>query len=817
MITSQHQSSASNTRPQKPPPPPPPPPVSLKSTGSQTDAASSSKEDATDQTTGVQCVSIGLQVDLIAVDKVDVGTQYEPMEEVMETKEEDIEQPGINEANESSSQSIEEQTDETQAGNDVSDRTDKPIDSEMAESNQKLVEISEPESMQDESLLVIDSKIKEIKAKQAPVSSIEANESKVSSVQSQESDINETVSVVDSDMIVKSDSLVKNESDIPDVQSAPDLSLQESPPVSTEEKIPSIPVTIIHTTSSPSISTVSTISSSTPSSSTISPSPSTKRRPLKRPISSLSHSPDDIHPPSAKALHIDTASTISTPPSTSNTVPSTSTTNSTTSTSPLSNTIASTPPTTLIAPTSSISTSSSATSTQVPVVPTSSTSCTVSVSTSEAVVHSPLSETDDSFSIVSIPVSSITNLPTPKKNPTVVIHSVASTISDSTSVSTTTSSVLYSTAVAALISPSPLSPISPSPFSPSPISSCPLSPSPVPESPPKTAPKADNPPSPSKSSSSQQPNPIIPPITSQDSTTVNTESITHSFTATSTDADIVCTGGIDVAPSSVSTETKSLEPSSIETVQELQSQPLQTVSVLKEEGKEEIKEEFDSIKEEVFESIKEEEEEEEKMETEDIDSTGDIFNFTSIPNSKGILPLKPELFQTVSSLSSSSPHRESSTLILSSANPNTITSVPSIEELSSSISSPGGDNLFFPDSAGPHFPPSHSSTPTSPFPSTVIPDENVLLEAVTNELGVDSIDPSLLNMSDLLSLLQPDSDPLDQLALTTEEASSDMIVLQQSDGMNVVQNLDLNINEEELLEGLPQELRDSVQAMLEDQ
>uniref|UniRef100_A0A1X7TI36 Uncharacterized protein n=1 Tax=Amphimedon queenslandica TaxID=400682 RepID=A0A1X7TI36_AMPQE len=98
-----------------------------------------------------------------------------------------------------------------------------------------------------------------------------------------------------------------------------------------------------------------------------------------------------------------------------------------------------------------------------------------------------------------------------------------------------------------------------------------------------------------------------------------------------------------------------------------------------------------------------------------------------------------------------------------------------------------------------------------------IPDENVLLEAVTNELGVDSIDPSLLNMSDLLSLLQPDSDPLDQLVLTTEEASSDMIVLQQSDGMNVVQNLDLNINEEELLEGLPQELRDSVQAMLEDQ
>ena len=93
----------------------------------------------------------------------------------------------------------------------------------------------------------------------------------------------------------------------------------------------------------------------------------------------------------------------------------------------------------------------------------------------------------------------------------------------------------------------------------------------------------------------------------------------------------------------------------------------------------------------------------------------------------------------------------------------------------SSISSPGGDNLFFPDSAGPHFPPSHSSTPTSPFPSTVIPDENVLLEAVTNELGVDSIDPSLLNMSDLLSLLQPDSDPLDELALTTEEASSDMI------------------------------------------
>ena len=90
------------------------------------------------------------------------------------------------------------------------------------------------------------------------------------------------------------------------------------------------------------------------------------------------------------------------------------------------------------------------------------------------------------------------------------------------------------------------------------------------------------------------------------------------------------------------------------------------------------------------------------------------------------------------------------------------------------------------------------------------------MEAVTNELGVDFIDPSLLNMSDLLSLLQPDSDPLDQLALTTEEASSDMIVLQQSDGMNVVQNLDLNINEEELLEGLPQELRDSVQAMLED-
>ena len=39
----------------------------------------------------------------------------------------------------------------------------------------------------------------------------------------------------------------------------------------------------------------------------------------------------------------------------------------------------------------------------------------------------------------------------------------------------------------------------------------------------------------------------------------------------------------------------------------------------------------------------------------------------------------------------------------------------------------GDDNLFFPDTAGPHFPPSHSSTPTSPFPSTVTPDENVLL------------------------------------------------------------------------------------------
>ena len=812
MITSQHQSSASNTRTQKPSPlPPPPPPVSLKSTGSQTDTLPSIKPDTTTpHTTVVQSVSIGLQVDLITADKVDVGTQYEPMEDVMEIKEEDVPQPDISEAKEPSSQLILEQTNETSDVSDVSDRTDKPVDSEMIESVQKsLVEISEPESMQDESLLAVDSEIKEIKVEQAPVSSIKVNESKSSSVQSPESDINETVPVVESD--------IKNESDTSNEQSPPDHSLKEAPPVSTEkEKITSIQVT--PTTSSPSISTTaSTFSSSISTSSTVTvtPSPLTKRRPLKRPISSLGHSsPDDIHPPSAKALHIDTTSTASsTPPS--NTPPLS--TSSTVSTSTVSNTIV--PPSTTPIATSSISTTSSTTSAQAPVVPTSSS--TVPVSTSEAIVHSPLSDTDDSFSIVSIPVSSITKLPTPKKNPTVVIHSAAPTISDSTNINTTaattTGSMLYSTAVAALISPSPLSPISPSPFSPSPISSCPLSPSPVPESPPKTPPKS-SPPSPSKSSNSQPTSPIIPPITIQDTTsTVNTESTTHPFTTTtSTATDIICTGNVDVvvvAPL-VGTETKSLEPapSSIETeIEGLQSQLLETVSVLKEEIKEEIEDVH--VKEEVFESIKEEEEDE-KMETED-GSTGNIFDFTSIPNSKGILPLKPELFQTVSSLSS--PHRESSALILSSANPNTITSVPSIEELSSSISSPGGDNLFFPDSAGPHFPPSHSSTPTSPFPSTVIPDENVLLEAVTNELGVDSIDPSLLNMSDLLSLLQPDSDPLDQLALTTEEASSDMIVLQQSDGMNVVQNLDLNINEEELLEGLPQELRDSVQAMLEDQ
>ena len=816
MITSQHQSSTSNTRTQKPSPlpPPPPPPVSLKSTGSQTDTLPSMKPDTTTpHTTVVQSVSIGLQIDLITADKVDVGTQYELLEDVMEIKEEeDVPQPDISEAKNPSSQLILEQTNKTSDVNDVSDHTDKPADSEMIESVQKsLVEISEPESMQDESLSAVDFEIKEIKVEQAPVSSIKVNESKSSSVQSPESDINETVPVVESD--------IKNESDTSNEQSPPDHSLKETPASTEKEKITSIQVT--PTTSSPSISTTaSTFSSSISTSSTVTvtPSPLTKRRPLKRPISSLGHSsPDDIHPPAAKALHIDTTSTASsTPPS--NTTPTLLSTSSTVSTSTVSNTIA--PPSTTPIATSSISTTSSTISTQAPVVSTSS--CTVPVSTSEAIVHSPLSDTDDSFSIVSIPVSSITKLPTPKKNPTVVIHSVAPTISDSTNINTTTAttttgSMLYSTAVAALISPSPLSPISPSPFSPSPISSCPLSPSPVPESPPKTPPKS-SPPSPSKSSNSQPTSPIIPPITIQDTTsTVNTESTTHPFTTTtSTATDIICTGNVDVvvvAPS-VSTETKSLEPapSSIETeIEGLQSQLLETVSVLKEEIKEDIEDVH--VKEEVFESIKEEEEDE-KMETED-GSTGNIFDFTSIPNSKGILPLKPELFQTVSSLSS--PHREGSALILSSANPNTITSVPSIEELSSSISSPGGDNLFFPDSAGPHFPPSHSSTPTSPFPSTVIPDENVLLEAVTNELGVDSIDPSLLNMSDLLSLLQPDSDPLDQLALTTEEASSDMIVLQQSDGMNVVQNLDLNINEEELLEGLPQELRDSVQAMLEDQ
>ncbi|XP_011408288.2 PREDICTED: BRCA2-interacting transcriptional repressor EMSY-like, partial [Amphimedon queenslandica] len=165
MITSQHQSSASNTRTQKPsplPPPPPPPPVSLKSTGSQTDALPSIKPDTTTpHTTPVQSVSIGIQVDLITVDKVDVGTQYELMEDVMEIKEEeDIQQPNIVEANEPSSQSILEQTNQSLADNDVSDHTDKPVDSGMIESVQKsLVEISEPESMQDESLLVVDSEI----------------------------------------------------------------------------------------------------------------------------------------------------------------------------------------------------------------------------------------------------------------------------------------------------------------------------------------------------------------------------------------------------------------------------------------------------------------------------------------------------------------------------------------------------------------------------------------------------------------------------------------------------------------------------------
>ena len=254
------------------------------------------------------------------------------------------------------------------------------------------------------------------------------------------------------------------------------------------------------------------------------------------------------------------------------------------------------------------------------------------------------------------------------------------------------------------------------------------------------------------------------------------------------------------APAAAVCETESLlkqsvvETSSSSLIEE--SEPLQLECHEEVKVKREIEEEGINV-------------EDEKMEVEE---SGNIFNFSNVPRPKRVLPLN--LFHSVPS-SSSFPRRRGSSLILSSANPNSITSVPSIEELSSSISSPGGENLFFPETGGPRS--SHASTPSSPFPSSAIPDENILLEAVTNELGVDSIDPSLLNMSDLLSLLQPDSDPLDQLALTTEESSSDMVVLQQSDELNIGQDLDLNINEEELLEGLPQELRDTVQAMLDKQ
>ena len=153
---------------------------------------------------------------------------------------------------------------------------------------------------------------------------------------------------------------------------------------------------------------------------------------------------------------------------------------------------------------------------------------------------------------------------------------------------------------------------------------------------------------------------------------------------------------------------------------------------------------------------------------------------------------------------------KSDSLILCTAHQPTIATIPTIAELTVSTQS---KLISVNDDSKAIF---ASTTPLVPTSDISNVDENVLLEAVTTELGVDSIDPSLLNMSDLLSLLQPE-DSLNQLALTTDQGTSEMIVLQHSDELGIEHGVNLNLNEDELLQDLPPELRETVQAILDSQ
>lgn len=215
--------------------------------------------------------------------------------------------------------------------------------------------------------------------------------------------------------------------------------------------------------------------------------------------------------------------------------------------------------------------------------------------------------------------------------------------------------------------------------------------------------------------------------------------------------------------------------------------------------------------------------------------TQSSFLFPSLPNSMPLTETTPVLsYQPPVSLFEPV-NIKPDTLILSSAQPPTIPAIPTLAELSTNLSPSQSNELHFLSESSlidsqvsipgspqhPRPPPLISpsintiSSPTTPLVSTDV-DEKILLETVTTELGVDSIDPSLLNMSDLLSLLQPE-DPLDELALTSGQVPSELIVLQESKGLDEEQDIDLNLTEAELLQDLPPELRETVQAILESQ
>ena len=122
---------------------------------------------------------------------------------------------------------------------------------------------------------------------------------------------------------------------------------------------------------------------------------------------------------------------------------------------------------------------------------------------------------------------------------------------------------------------------------------------------------------------------------------------------------------------------------------------------------------------------------------------------------------------------------------------------------------------------------SNAPTPDSiPDPSSLdgTPiDEGTLLATVTSELGVESIDPSLLNMSDLLSFLPSNDMALDDLAIMGGETPSETIVLQEGVGGGALTPSevesaigkfdDLGLT----LKDIPLEIKDTVQAILKSQ